>query len=63
MQQSPLYTNQRLSIYTLHRCLNVLDDIPIINEDQKKGVDIVQFALKQPTMTIAQNAGAGKFVV
>ena len=38
----------------------MLDDIPTSNEDQKKGVDIVQFALKQPTMTIALNAGDGK---
>ena len=44
----------------LYRCLNVLEDLPTTNEDQKKGVNIVQYALKQPTMRIAENAGAGK---
>merc|ERR1712088_990698 len=40
----------------LLRCLNVLDDLPTNNEDQKKGVNIVQYALRQPTMKIAENA-------
>ena len=44
----------------IFRCLNVLDDLPTNNEDQKKGVNIVQYALRQPTMRIAENAGAGK---
>merc|ERR1719245_293914 len=46
----------------LLRCLNVLEDLPTNNDDQKKGVNIVQFALKQPTMRIAENAGAGKWL-
>ena len=46
-----------------YRCLNVLEDLPTGNDDQKKGVSIVQFALKQPTMKIAENAGAGKFLL
>merc|ERR1712038_586 len=47
----------------LLRCLNVLDDLPTSNEDQKKGVNIVQYALRQPTMRIAENAGADASVV
>merc|ERR1712156_1077497 len=42
----------------LVRCLEVLDNVPTNNEDQKKGVNIVQYALRQPTMRIAENAGA-----
>merc|ERR1719189_346544 len=47
----------------LLRCLSVLEDLAISNEDQKKGINIVQFALKQPTMKIAENAGADASVV
>jgi len=47
----------------LLRCLTVLEDLPTSNEDQKKGVNIVQFALRQPTMKIAENAGADASVV
>ena len=43
----------------MNRCLSVLEDLATSNDDQKKGVNIVQFALKQPTMKIAENAGAG----
>merc|ERR1739846_152159 len=32
----------------LLRCLSVLEDLPTTNDDQKKGISIVQFALKQP---------------
>ena len=46
-----------------HRCLNVLEDLPTANDDQKKGISIVQFALKQPTMKIAENAGAGTYLL
>ena len=40
----------------------MLDDLPTNNEDQRKGVDIIQYALRQPAMTIALNAGAGKYL-
>ena len=40
-----------------------MEDLPTSNEDQKKGVNIVQFALRQPTMKIAENAGAGKSLI
>ena len=46
-----------------HRCLSVLEDLPTANDDQKKGISIVQFALKQPTMKIAENAGAGTYLL
>ena len=45
---------------SLFRCLSVLEDLPTNNDDQRKGVNIVQYALRQPTMKIAENAGAGK---
>merc|ERR1719340_274630 len=47
----------------LVRCLEVLDNVAVANEDQKKGVDIIRHALKQPTMKIAENAGADASVV
>ena len=43
--------------------MNVLEDLPTANDDQKKGISIVQFALKQPTMKIAENAGAGTYLL
>merc|ERR1711963_311314 len=33
----------------LLRCLSVLEDLPTANDDQRKGVDIIRHALKQPT--------------
>jgi chaperonin GroEL len=47
----------------LVRCLDVLDNIPFTNDDQKKGVDIIRFALKQPMMQIAKNAGVDASVI
>merc|ERR1712096_365702 len=47
----------------LLRSLSVLDNLPLVNEDQQKGIDIVRHALKQPTMTIVANAGADASVV
>merc|ERR1712126_515382 len=38
----------------LLRCLPVLDTLVPINEDQKKGIDIVKKALTMPLRTIAQ---------
>ena len=43
--------------------MSVLEDLPTTNDDQKKGISIVQFALKQPTMKIAENAGAGTYLL
>merc|ERR1719293_395668 len=37
----------------LLRCIEILDDIPVSNDDQKKGVEIVRHALQQPTRQIA----------
>ncbi|KAG8380099.1 hypothetical protein BUALT_Bualt07G0158400 [Buddleja alternifolia] len=36
----------------------VLKDLQTANEDQKRGVEIIENALKAPTFTIASNAGA-----
>jgi chaperonin GroEL len=47
----------------LLRCLPTLDGIEIANEDQKKGVEIVKYALKQPAFTIATNAGLDASVI
>merc|ERR1712027_33321 len=47
----------------LLRCLDILDNVPTANEDQKKGVDIVRVALQQPTRQIAENAGEDASVV
>ncbi len=45
------------------RCLPILDTLAIANEDQKKGVEIVRHALKQPCFTIASNAGLDASVI
>merc|ERR1719369_2038698 len=47
----------------LLRCLPVLDTLVPKNEDQKKGIDIVKYALKQPCFTIATNAGLDASVI
>merc|ERR1719347_1704901 len=47
----------------LLRCIEILDDIPVSNDDQKKGVEIVRHALQQPTRQIADNAGEDASVV
>merc|ERR1711899_186706 len=47
----------------LLRCLNVLDSVPVANEDQKKGVDIIRHALTQPMNQIAKNAGLDSSVI
>merc|ERR1711988_291640 len=47
----------------LVRCLDVLDSVPVANEDQKKGVDIIRHALTQPMNQIAKNAGLDSSVI
>merc|ERR1712136_291401 len=41
----------------LLRCLNVLEDLPTNNDDQRKGIDIIRRALRMPCMAISKNAG------
>lgn len=41
----------------------ILKDIQTKNEDQKRGVEIIESALKAPTFTIASNAGADAALV
>lgn len=36
----------------LVRCLGILDSVAATNEDQRKGVEIVRHALKQPMMQV-----------
>ena len=50
-------------MFYLLRCIEILDDIPVSNDDQKKGVEIVRHALQQPTRQIADNAGEDASVV
>merc|ERR1719414_400369 len=47
----------------LLRCIDILDKVPAVNEDQKKGVEIVRVAMQQPTRQIAENAGEDASVV
>ena len=47
----------------LVRCLDVLDNVPVANEDQKKGVDIIRHALTQPMLQISKNAGLDASVI
>merc|ERR1711992_116205 len=47
----------------LVRCLDALDNVPIANEDQKKGVDIIRHALTQPMLQISKNAGVDASVI
>lgn len=47
----------------LLRCLPVLNTLVPANEDQKKGIDIIKHALRQPLMQIATNAGLDASVI
>merc|ERR1711872_67177 len=41
----------------LIRCLPAINNVTADNDDQKKGIEIVKYALKQPLYQIATNAG------
>merc|ERR1719499_1287148 len=47
----------------LIRCLPAIDQITPENEDQKKGIDIVKYALTRPLYQIADNAGLDASVI
>ena len=47
----------------LLRCLPVLAGLVPANEDQKKGIEIIKHALRQPLMQIATNAGLDASVI
>ena len=51
------------SLNSFARCLPAVDAVTPENEDQKKGVDIVKYALTRPLYTIADNAGLDASVV
>merc|ERR1719291_39740 len=47
----------------LIRCLSVLEAMTAVNEDQKKGIEIVKYALTRPLYQIATNAGLDASVI
>merc|ERR1712047_207195 len=47
----------------LLRCLPVLNTLTPANEDQKKGIEIIKHAVRQPLMQIATNAGLDASVI
>ncbi len=47
----------------LIRCTDILDNVPAKNDDQKKGIDIVRHALKQPMLQIVKNTGIDASVI
>merc|ERR1712117_413875 len=47
----------------LIRCLPAIDQITPENEDQKKGIEIVKYALTRPLYQIADNAGLDASVI
>ena len=55
-------TIQTSSYYPL-RCLDVVADVTVDNEDQKKGVEIMKYALTKPLSQIDDNAGLDASVI
>merc|ERR1719342_1830445 len=47
----------------LIRCLPAINNVAADNDDQKKGIDIVKYALTRPLYTIADNAGLDASVI
>merc|ERR1712165_144994 len=47
----------------LVRCLDVLEGLTAKNEDQRKGIEIVKYALTRPLFQIATNAGLDASVI
>merc|ERR1712107_855465 len=47
----------------LIRCLPAIEGLTPENEDQKKGIDIVKYALTRPLYQIADNAGLDASVI
>merc|ERR1719320_1514308 len=47
----------------LIRCLNVVEGLTAKNEDQRKGIEIVKYALTRPLFQIATNAGLDASVI
>ena len=45
------------------RCLSAIESLAPENEDQKKGIAIVKYALTRPLYTIADNAGLDASVI
>ena len=47
----------------MFRCLGVLEGMTAKNEDQRKGIEIVKYALTRPLFQIATNAGLDASVI
>merc|ERR1712042_95586 len=47
----------------LVRCLPAINNVAADNDDQKKGIEIVKYALTRPLYTIATNAGLDASVI
>merc|ERR1712198_302820 len=47
----------------LIRCLDVVESLSAKNEDQRKGIEIVKYALSRPLYQIATNAGLDASVI
>ena len=54
---SHCHSTIQISLYYPLRCLDVVADVTVDNEDQKKGVEIMKYALTKPLYQIADNAG------
>lgn len=50
-------------IFLLFRCLSAIEGLTPDNEDQKKGIEIVKYALTRPLYQIADNAGLDASVI
>ena len=51
------------STFCTSRCLPAIEGLTPENEDQKKGIDIVKYALTRPLYQIADNAGLDASVI
>ena len=57
------YFSLYVSMFSSSRCLAAIESLTPENEDQKKGIAIVKYALTRPLYTIADNAGLDASVI
>ena len=60
---SHCHSTIQISSYYPLRCLDVVADVTVDNEDQKKGVEIMKYALTKPLSQIDDNAGLDASVI
>ena len=58
-----MYCHSTISAYYFLRCLDAVAAVTVDNEDQKKGVEILKYALTRPLYQIADNAGLDASVI